>query len=113
MERLTEAIGSDLQQFARGGALHEYATAPDFDRYDTLVKRLDAAQLDEAIGWLDGVSSNVPCGYRSYIKLYLRKWSADKHFAQYQQSNLCISCFDDLGSLNPRQLCGKTYCPYK
>lgn len=26
-------------------------------------------------------------------------------------SNLCVVCKEDLGESNPRQLCGKTWCP--
>jgi hypothetical protein len=29
------------------------------------------------------------------------------------KSNYCISCGVDMGQMNPRQYCRKTYCPYE
>ena len=32
---------------------------------------------------------------------------------QYCSGNFCVSCGENLGDSNPRQLCRKTYCPYE
>jgi|UniRef100_A0A6C0BJT3 hypothetical protein len=36
--------------------------------------------------------------------------SMKKYMSAFDEMNRCIECGVDLGLMNPRQLCGKTYC---
>lgn len=49
---------------------------------------------------------------RRYRQLLLTDFYKIINKKRHIEINVCIICNCDLGPHNPRQLCGKTYCPW-
>ena len=77
-------------------------------------KHLNNVDFKENLCMLNGCSYNKKknmsvCGYHKKFNNYenvINEYYSDVN----NMMNPCIECGTDMGYMNPRQLCGKTYC---
>jgi hypothetical protein len=56
------------------------------------------------------IKDNVNSDYYLHKKSYANEQKESNCNEEFVWKNLCLECGEDMGDMNPRQLCGKYYC---